>query len=256
MFYLQQQAALMAAATAQGTYINPMAALVGAGQLPHALNGMPNPVVPPTSGMFLFWFFLSFDRSNVDILNTPALNSLCVSLEYLIRNKELSFKVREERETCDFRKIISKKWDTRGKNFNLSSTNIHARMYTLLRNFPVSPTWNSFFISPLLSRSPLVYSSTDLAAARVYSPLPYNRLINQYNIFTERDSSERYCQYRETLSKARREREGGKAKVAPFLPFFLTLFPSSSPLSLSSLFRFLSFVQRVHKRRERNSRGR
>ncbi|PBC31290.1 CUG-BP- and ETR-3 factor [Apis cerana cerana] len=50
--YAQQQAALMAAATAQGTYINPMAALahVGAGQLPHALNGMPNPVVPPTSG--------------------------------------------------------------------------------------------------------------------------------------------------------------------------------------------------------------
>ncbi|KOX80657.1 CUGBP Elav-like family member 3 [Melipona quadrifasciata] len=50
--YAQQQAALMAAATAQGTYINPMAALahVSAGQLPHALNGMPNPVVPPTSG--------------------------------------------------------------------------------------------------------------------------------------------------------------------------------------------------------------
>ncbi|XP_048507142.1 CUGBP Elav-like family member 4 isoform X1 [Athalia rosae] len=46
--YAQQQAVLMAAATAQGTYINPMAAL--AGQLPHALNGMPNPVVPPTSG--------------------------------------------------------------------------------------------------------------------------------------------------------------------------------------------------------------
>lgn len=81
MFYLQQQAALMAAATAQGTYINPMAALVGAGQLPHALNGMPNPVVPPTSGMFLFWFFFfffSFDRSNVDVLNTFALNSLYV----------------------------------------------------------------------------------------------------------------------------------------------------------------------------------
>lgn len=37
-FYLQQQqAALMAAATAQGTYINPMAAL--ATQIPHALNG-------------------------------------------------------------------------------------------------------------------------------------------------------------------------------------------------------------------------
>ncbi|XP_076295509.1 CUGBP Elav-like family member bruno 3 isoform X3 [Lasioglossum baleicum] len=47
--YAQQQAALMAAATAQGTYINPMAALA-TGQLPHALNGMPNPVVPPTSG--------------------------------------------------------------------------------------------------------------------------------------------------------------------------------------------------------------
>ncbi|XP_021919213.1 CUGBP Elav-like family member 4 isoform X6 [Zootermopsis nevadensis] len=46
---MQQQAALMAAATAQGTYINPMAAL--ATQIPHAtLNGMANPVVPPTSG--------------------------------------------------------------------------------------------------------------------------------------------------------------------------------------------------------------
>lgn len=140
MFYLQQQAALMAAATAQGTYINPMAALVGAGQLPHALNGMPNPVVPPTSGTFLFWSSFSFDRSNVDILNAFALNSLRVSLEYLIWNNELSFKAQEERETCDFRKIISKKWDTRGKNFNLSSANIHARMYTLLRNFPVSLT--------------------------------------------------------------------------------------------------------------------
>ncbi|XP_076677789.1 CUGBP Elav-like family member bruno 3 isoform X5 [Andrena cerasifolii] len=47
-----QQAALMAAATAQGTYINPMAALA-TGQLPHALNGMPNPVVPPTSGLLV-----------------------------------------------------------------------------------------------------------------------------------------------------------------------------------------------------------
>ncbi|XP_014211425.1 CUGBP Elav-like family member 4 isoform X1 [Copidosoma floridanum] len=47
--YAQQQAALMAAATAQGTYIGPMAALA-AGQLPHALNGIPNAVVPPTSG--------------------------------------------------------------------------------------------------------------------------------------------------------------------------------------------------------------
>ncbi|XP_011346115.1 CUGBP Elav-like family member 4 isoform X9 [Ooceraea biroi] len=50
--YAQQQAALMAAATAQGTYINPMTALA-AGQLPHALNGMPNPVVPPTSGLLV-----------------------------------------------------------------------------------------------------------------------------------------------------------------------------------------------------------
>ncbi|KYM96202.1 CUGBP Elav-like family member 4, partial [Cyphomyrmex costatus] len=49
--YAQQQAALMAAATAQGTYINPMTAL--AGQLPHSLNGMPNPVVPPTSGLLV-----------------------------------------------------------------------------------------------------------------------------------------------------------------------------------------------------------
>jgi CUG-BP- and ETR3-like factor len=49
---MQQQAALMAAATAQGTYINPMAAL--ATQIPHAtLNGMANPVVPPTSGKIL-----------------------------------------------------------------------------------------------------------------------------------------------------------------------------------------------------------
>lgn len=40
----------MAAATAQGTYIGPMAALAATGQLPH-LNGMPpNTVVPPTSG--------------------------------------------------------------------------------------------------------------------------------------------------------------------------------------------------------------
>ncbi|XP_060525136.1 CUGBP Elav-like family member 4 isoform X2 [Cylas formicarius] len=41
-----QQAAIMAAATAQGTYINPMAAIT---QLPHAINGIANSVVPPTS---------------------------------------------------------------------------------------------------------------------------------------------------------------------------------------------------------------
>ncbi|XP_047483121.1 LOW QUALITY PROTEIN: CUGBP Elav-like family member 4 [Penaeus chinensis] len=48
--FMQQQAALMAAAT-QGTYINPMAAL--ATQMPHAgaplANGITSPVVPPTS---------------------------------------------------------------------------------------------------------------------------------------------------------------------------------------------------------------
>ncbi|XP_042863081.1 CUGBP Elav-like family member 3-A isoform X13 [Penaeus japonicus] len=48
--FMQQQAALMAAAT-QGTYINPMAAL--ATQMPHAgaplANGLTSPVVPPTS---------------------------------------------------------------------------------------------------------------------------------------------------------------------------------------------------------------
>lgn len=43
----------MAAATAQGTYINPTMAALAAGQLPHALNGMPNSVVPPTSGNLL-----------------------------------------------------------------------------------------------------------------------------------------------------------------------------------------------------------
>ncbi|KAJ8921787.1 hypothetical protein NQ315_008413 [Exocentrus adspersus] len=43
-----QQAAIMAAATAQGTYINPMAAI--ATQLPHAaINGMANSALPPTS---------------------------------------------------------------------------------------------------------------------------------------------------------------------------------------------------------------
>ncbi|VVD05535.1 unnamed protein product, partial [Leptidea sinapis] len=44
--YAQQQAALMVAATAQG-YISPMTALAS-----HALNGMTNSVVPPTSENF------------------------------------------------------------------------------------------------------------------------------------------------------------------------------------------------------------
>jgi hypothetical protein len=48
----------MAAATAQGTFINPMAAL--ASQMPHgALNGMANSVVPPTSGESLIMLGLT-----------------------------------------------------------------------------------------------------------------------------------------------------------------------------------------------------
>uniref|UniRef100_A0A6P7GV34 CUGBP Elav-like family member 4 isoform X3 n=1 Tax=Diabrotica virgifera virgifera TaxID=50390 RepID=A0A6P7GV34_DIAVI len=50
----QQQAAIMAAATAQGTYINPMAAI--ATQLPHPpINGMANSALPPTSGKRTSW---------------------------------------------------------------------------------------------------------------------------------------------------------------------------------------------------------
>lgn len=41
----------MAAATAQGTYINPMAALA-AGQLPHGMNGLPTSVGPPSTGEY------------------------------------------------------------------------------------------------------------------------------------------------------------------------------------------------------------
>ncbi|KAK0168226.1 hypothetical protein PV327_002051 [Microctonus hyperodae] len=48
--YAQQQAALMAAATAQGSYINPMAALA-ASQLPHGMNGLPTSVGPPNTGL-------------------------------------------------------------------------------------------------------------------------------------------------------------------------------------------------------------
>lgn len=44
---LQQQAALMVAATAQAGYISPMTALAS-----HALNGMANSVVPPASGLY------------------------------------------------------------------------------------------------------------------------------------------------------------------------------------------------------------
>lgn len=55
----QQQAALMAAA--QGTYINPMAALAT-----HAtLNGMANSVVPPTSGTIIVLFLSSMLTYNM-----------------------------------------------------------------------------------------------------------------------------------------------------------------------------------------------
>lgn len=60
-FICQQQAALMAAA--QGTYINPMAALAT-----HAtLNGMANSVVPPTSGITIV-LFLSFMLTHIQHL--------------------------------------------------------------------------------------------------------------------------------------------------------------------------------------------
>lgn len=52
----QQQAALMVAATAQG-YISPMTALAS-----HALNGMTNSVVPPSSGNYTFEYLRSYYR--------------------------------------------------------------------------------------------------------------------------------------------------------------------------------------------------
>jgi hypothetical protein len=78
---LQQQAALMAAATAQGTFINPMAAL--ASQMPHgALNGMANPVVPPTSGESLRVFGLTIKCSVMScaarVLKVTSLLLFCV----------------------------------------------------------------------------------------------------------------------------------------------------------------------------------
>lgn len=90
----------------------------------------------------------------------------------------------------------------------------------------------STLLLPLFPASPFIPFLADPAAARArHSPLPYNRLINQYNIFTERDSSERYCQYRETLSKASNEgREGGRRKAKAAVP---SLFPPPSSLSHS-----------------------
>lgn len=112
----------------------------------------------------------------------------------------------------NIREIIRNKWDTRRKY------TVPAPLCTLcceISQFHRGET--SFFIYPPPSPIPrlphlFLFSRIPRAAARArHSPLPYNRLINQYNIFTERDSSERYCQYRETLSKASNEgREGGE----------------------------------------------
>lgn len=116
----------------------------------------------------------------------------------------------------------------------------------------------SFTGAKLLSLSthppppPFIPSRGSRGCKSAYSPLPYNRLINQYNIFTERDSSERYCRYRETLSKARRtgRRRRRGSQSSTIVP---SLFPNPCPPSLppclppppgSSLIR-----QRVHKRR-------
>lgn len=130
-FYLQQQAALMAAATAQGTYINPMAALahVGAGQLPHALNGMPNPVVPPTSGTsFVLLFLFPLTTINLDIsysFTSPEyrVNETVLSRECIVRGLKknrngnyVSAKILKKKERSEYiGEIIRNKWDTRRK---------------------------------------------------------------------------------------------------------------------------------------------
>ncbi|XP_017781308.1 PREDICTED: CUGBP Elav-like family member 4 [Nicrophorus vespilloides] len=77
--YAQQQAAIMAA-TAQGTYINPMAAL--ATQIPHAtLNGMANSVVPPTSG--------NYDQLLLCLIKTSTLIAPLLSSYTHARNPNL-----------------------------------------------------------------------------------------------------------------------------------------------------------------------
>lgn len=238
-FYLQQQAALMAAATAQGTYINPMAALahVGAGQLPHALNGMPNPVVPPTSGTsFVLLFLFPLTTINLDIsysFTSPEyrVNETVLSRECIVRGLKknrngnyVSAKIlkRKKKERSEYiGEIIRNKWDTRRKR------TVPAPLCTLCCEISQSHRGEtSFFTSPP-SPPPHLFLFSRIPRPR-HSPLPYNRLINQYNIFTERDSSERYCRCRETLSKASPGRRGKEEKPeAPFLPFFLPLSGSS-----------------------------
>lgn len=104
------------------------------------------------------------------------------------------------------------------------------RTYTLSWNCSVSMARNSFFILPPFIL-PFRLFLMDFAATVEYSRLPYNWLINQYNIFTERDSGERYCQYRETLSKARRRRKKRReqCRFSGSL-FFLFFFPPSPSL--------------------------
>lgn len=116
---------------------------------------------------------------------------------------------------------------------------IYPLMYTLLRNFPVSPGRNFFLYLPI---PPFIPSRGSRGCKSAYSPLPYNRLINQYNIFTERDSSERYCRYRETLSKARRTgRRRRRRRGSQSSTIVPSLFPNPPSLLFSST-RFLSFA--------------
>lgn len=109
------------------------------------------------------------------------------------------------------------------------------------------------YLSPFILLSCLF--RPDLAAAGACSPLPYNRLVNQYNIFTERDLGERYCPYRETLSKTRRTRRRRSRNARLSLPLRhpAALHPLSCSLSLCYAFlsRFLSFAHaRTHRAEE------
>jgi hypothetical protein len=55
MQFMQQQAAIMAAAATQGSYISPMAALAASAGHPPLTNGLTSPVVPPSSaGQYIF----------------------------------------------------------------------------------------------------------------------------------------------------------------------------------------------------------
>lgn len=134
----------------------------------------------------------------------------------------VSAKILKKKERSEYiGEIIRNKWDTRRKR------TVPAPLCTLCCEISQSHRGEtSFFTSPP-TPPPHLFLFSRIPRPR-HSPLPYNRLINQYNIFTERDSSERYCRCRETLSKASPGRRGKEEKPeAPFLPFFLPL-PGSS----------------------------